>query len=78
MNHGHHNSETTEETLLMSPHEFAEWGVEEIAYIKAIQLNGVAAFGIFAANGEQLGLAQSFDAAIRVVIERHLELISVQ
>ena len=78
MNHEHHKSDTPEETLLMSPHEFAEWGMGEMAYIKPVRLDGVAVFAIFAANGEQLGLFQSSDAAIRDIIERHLEPVCVQ
>ena len=78
MNHDHHKSDTPEETLLISSHEFAEWGMGEMAYIKPVRLDGVTVFAIFAANGEQLGLVQSCDAAIRDVMERQLEPVRVQ
>ena len=78
MNHDHHKSDTPEETFLIPPHEFAEWGMGEMAYIKPVRLDGVTVFAIFAANGEQLGLVQSCDAAIRDVMERQLEPVRVQ
>ena len=40
---------------VMSAHDFAHWGAEHVAYIKPVEVNGVLAFGVFAANGQQLG-----------------------
>ena len=39
---------------VMSAHDFAHWGAGHLAYSKPVEVNGEMAFGVFAANGQQL------------------------
>ncbi len=43
--------------------ELAAWGLNEIAYVKPILVDGDSAYGIYSADGLQLGVAADADAA---------------
>ncbi len=62
---------------MMSAHDFAHWGAEHVAYIKPVEVNGVMAFGVFAANGQQLGLMETPDLARAAAIQNDLNPLSV-
>ena len=64
-------------TPVMSAHEFAHWGTEHVAYIKPVEVNGVMAFGVFAANGQQLGLIKTLALAWAAAIQNDLAPVSV-
>ncbi|MAF95619.1 MAG: hypothetical protein CMM60_07680 [Rhodospirillaceae bacterium] len=64
-------------TPLMSAHDFAQWGVEHVAYIKPVEINGGTLFAVFAANGQQLGLMETPDMARAAAIQNDLEPLSV-
>lgn len=57
----------------MSLHDFTEWGVREVAYIKKIEFQGKPAFAIFAANGHQLAVTENLDAAHGLLFQNDLE-----
>ena len=61
----------------MSPGDFTEWGVAHVAYIKPIILEDKTAYAIFAANGLQLGMADSLNVAGAVVVQNDLEPVNV-
>jgi hypothetical protein len=63
--------------LVMSAHDFSHWGAEHVAYIKPVEVNGVMAFGVFAANGQQLGLMETPDLAQAAAIQNDLNPLSV-
>jgi len=63
--------------LPMSAHDFAEWGNEQVAYIKRIDMNGQIVFAVCAANGHQLGVMDNRDTAMAAAIQNDLEPVSV-
>lgn len=63
--------------LLMSARDFREWGTEQFAYIKQVDLNGHTGFAVFAANGRPLGMMENRDTAMAAAIRNELEPVSV-
>lgn len=63
--------------LPMSVHDFQEWGAEQVAYIKQVDMNGHTGFAVYAANGRQLGVMENHDTAMAAVIQNELEPVSV-
>ncbi len=70
--------------LRMSPQDFAAWGLDEAAYVKAVPVlddsgepSGQDAFSIHAADGRQLGFAQTRDVAFAAVRREGMEPVSV-
>lgn len=61
----------------MSAHDLTQWGLNVIAYVKKVPVQGGEAFAIHAANGESLGLAADRDTAFATVRQNDLEPVSV-
>lgn len=61
----------------LSAHDLAEWGVNVIAYVKKVPVQGGEAFAIHAANGEPLGLAANRELAFATTRQNDLEPVSV-
>ena len=61
----------------LSPNDFLRVGVNEIAYIRALDdaAEGLPQFGIYAADGTRLSVTETFDTAIAAV--RHNDLVPV-
>jgi hypothetical protein len=57
--------------------ELIDLGLDEIAYIKPIIDNGESVFGIFAADGEKIGLAPEFKVACAITIQNDLYPVNV-
>ncbi len=57
----------------ISPQDFAAMGVQQIAYIRPVVVNGVTAYAIHAADGTQIGMAPQRDLAFAAVIQNELE-----
>jgi len=61
----------------LSAEDFATFGVNHLAYVKPILVNGVAAFAIHAADGTQLTVLPDRDVASAAVRQNDLEPMSV-
>jgi hypothetical protein len=65
----------------MSPEMFANLGAPDLAYIRPITVDQgegqVNAWGIFAANGSQLGVAPQRDLAFAAAVQNELVPVSV-
>lgn len=61
----------------LSPEDFAAFGVDHLAYVKPVLVNGVAAFAIHAADGTPLTVLPDRDIASAAVIQNDLEPVSV-
>jgi hypothetical protein len=61
----------------ISPQDFAAMGVQQIAYIRPVVVNGVTAYAIHAADGTQIGMAPQRDLAFAAVIQNELEPVSL-
>jgi len=68
---------TAGETSPMSVHDFTEWGVSQVAYIKKIEFEGKPAFAVYAANGQQLAVTESLNVAYGLLFQNDLEAVTV-
>ncbi|HZS85156.1 MAG TPA: DUF1150 family protein [Stellaceae bacterium] len=68
---------TMQDLRHISPQEFALLGVQGVAYVKSVTVNGTKAYAIHAADGTQLALAPSRELALATVRQNELEAASV-
>ena len=61
----------------MSAHDFALWGMQDVAYIKRVVVNDEVGWAIFGADGRSLGLAPERALAFAAVRQHELEPVSV-
>jgi hypothetical protein len=61
----------------MSSRELALFGMQDLAYIKAVIVNGVTAFAVHAADGTQVTVLPDRDVALATVRQHDLEPLSV-
>lgn len=66
-------------TLLrqLSPKDFAAFGVDHVAYVKPVSVNGAAAFAVHAADGTPLTVLPAKDVAFAAVRQNDMEPVSV-
>jgi hypothetical protein len=62
---------------LVAVRNFAALGMNSVAYVKPVQVNGVAAYAIHAADGTHLCLFADRDAAMAVVRQHELSPVSL-
>lgn len=56
----------------------AALGINEVAYIRQIVVQGEDLFAIMAANGQQIGLAPSFGEAVGAIHDHNLHHAALQ
>jgi hypothetical protein len=61
----------------MSSHELALFGMQDLAYVKAVVVNGVTAFAVHAADGTQVAVLPDRDVALATVRQHDLDPLSV-
>lgn len=61
----------------ISPAELAALGLEGVAYIKPVHIDGATGYAILAADGSQLAVMPTRAAAIAAIRQHDLEPISV-
>jgi hypothetical protein len=66
-----------ESTPEFSPEAFASLGVPSLAYVRPVEVQGVAAWGVFAANGQQIGVAPNRLVAFAAARQNDLEPVDV-
>ena len=67
--------DTTTETFdirHLSSDQLARLGVQQIAYVKAVMMNGMVAYAIHAADGTQMAVADNRDVAIAAVHQHEM------
>ena len=57
---------------LMYDDDFAEWGTEDIAYIKQDMIDNSMMWSIYGAEGTRIGYAQNRDVALAIVSQNDL------
>jgi hypothetical protein len=62
----------------MTEETFANLGAPDLAYIRPVQTPDGLAWGIYAANGTQLGFAPERDLAFAAAVQNDLLPVSVQ
>jgi hypothetical protein len=61
----------------LSVNELASLGINYVAYVRPVTVEGVQAFGIFGADGQRLGVMERRDLAYAAIRENDLEPLSV-
>ena len=63
----------TERLQPMSVPEFSQLGVGQVAYIRPLVVNGMPAFGIYSAAGQQLAVVPTRESAVGIVRQNEME-----
>jgi hypothetical protein len=74
---GEGEMETIEQMRSMTANDLAMFGMQDIAYVKPVVVDGNAGFAIHAADGTQMALITDRDIAFAVVRQNELEPVSV-
>ena len=61
----------------LSSQDWARFGVQEIAYIRPVMVNGVPAMSIHAADGTPIGAAPNAELAIAAIEQHELAAVRV-
>jgi hypothetical protein len=61
----------------LSPKDFAVFGVDHVAYVKPVEVEGAPSFAIHAADGTQLAVLPARDIAFATIRQHDLEPVSV-
>jgi hypothetical protein len=69
--------ETIEQMRSMTANDLAMFGMQDIAYVKPVVVDGNAGYAIHAADGTQMALIGDRDIAFAVVRQNELEPVSV-
>ena len=56
----------------ISPQQLAMLGVQQIAYVKPVVVNGTAAYAIHAADGTPMAIAAELDAAMAAIVQHEM------
>lgn len=60
----------------LSPADFAALGMQDMAYVKETDINGVRAYAVHAADGSQLTVMDNREAAFAACIQNDLDPVS--
>jgi hypothetical protein len=69
--------QTTEEVRQMTAGDLAMLGMQHIAYVKQVVVDGSPGFAVHAADGTQMALITDRDIAFAVVRQNDMEPVSV-
>jgi len=69
--------QTTEQVRQMTASDLAMLGMQHIAYVKKVVVDGNAGFAVHAADGTQMALITDRDVAFAVVRQNDMEPVSV-
>ena len=61
----------------MSARELALFGMQDLAYIKAVVIDGATGYAVHAADGTQIAMLSNRDVAFATVRQHDLEPVSV-
>ena len=69
--------QTTEQMRQMTANDLAMLGMQDIAYVKLVNVDGNAGYAVHAADGTQMALIANRDLAFAVVRQNEMEPVSV-
>lgn len=72
----HQNSPVTRLSREMSSMDFAAYGLQELAYVKPVVVEGDLAFAVHGADGTPLAVLATRDLAFAVVRQNDMEPVS--
>ena len=67
----------TERAIQIPPRDFMLLGIEQMAYVKPVEVNGHTAFAVHAADGTEIAMLAQRDLAFATVRQHDLEPVSV-
>ena len=56
----------------ISAEELAQLGMQEIAYVRPVVVDGSACFGIYAADGTPMAIAGGLDVALAAIVQHEM------
>ena len=56
----------------LSPADLGQLGMQQLAYVKPVIVNGAHAFAIHAADGTPMAVAQDFGVAIAAIVQHEM------
>ena len=56
----------------ISTEQLAQLGMQQIAYVKPVTVNGTAAFAIHAADGTPMAIAGELDVAVAAIVQHEM------
>tara|TARA_Y100000031_G_C8218971_1_gene384885 strand:- start:1065 stop:1310 length:246 start_codon:yes stop_codon:yes gene_type:complete len=80
MRHDHNSSDNPtpgQRFRRISRHDLVSLGLEYVAFVKPVVIDGKKAYAIHAADGNQLGLAPGRETAFALVLQHDLEPVSI-
>ncbi len=66
------NASVTISLAKLSPMDWARFGLQQVAYLRPVLLNGVKAVAIHAADGTHIGAAPNMETAAAAVVEHEM------
>ncbi len=66
------NASATVTLAQLSPMDWARFGLQQVAYLRPVTLNGVQAVAIHAADGTHIGAAPNMETAAAAVVEHEM------
>ena len=67
----------TERAIQIPPRDFMLLGIEQMAYVKPVEVDGHTAFAVHAADGTEIAVLARRDLAFATVRQHDLEPVSV-
>jgi hypothetical protein len=71
------NTSSVNQRPQLSPKDFAAFGVDLVAYVKPVTVDGTPSYGIYAADGTELSVVVGRAAAFATVRRHEMEPLSV-
>ena len=66
-----------EDVRRMSPGDLMVLGVSNLAYVKPVEVEGQSLFAVFTADGTQVAMLPSREAAVATILRHDLEAVSI-
>jgi hypothetical protein len=71
------NTQATTPLKTLSPTDWRSFGLNQVAYLKPLVVNGQAVFAIYAADGSQLALVATREIGFGAMYEHDLEPVAL-
>lgn len=66
-----------EDVRRMSPRDLMALGVADLAYVRPVEIEGQSLFAVFTADGTQVAVLPSREAAVATILRHDLEVVSI-
>ncbi|MCZ6637271.1 MAG: DUF1150 family protein [Alphaproteobacteria bacterium] len=66
-----------DQSRIITDQDLEGLGLQSVAYVKSVQIEGQAVFSIHAADGTEIAILGNRDVAFATIREHHMEAVSV-